>query len=140
MIEVALEGRVGSSIVQRFTSKGVRWLAISVAVQAGGKGDRPEWVSIAVFSPLADAVPEDLAKGEKIYCEGKLRLNRWENAEGARANLQVTASRFDVLGRIGRRARKPRRRKLQEQQDTGNNVIPFTEDDEGPYFGTGDAA
>jgi len=50
-------------------------------------------VQVAVFKPVLDDLPEELIKGEQVYIEGKLKVNRSENAEGQRANLTVTAAR-----------------------------------------------
>jgi len=61
-----------------------------------------QWVQVAVFKPVLDDLPEELIKGEQVYIEGKLKVNRSENAEGQRANLTVTAARVLPLNRIGR--------------------------------------
>ena len=59
-------------------------------------------MQVAVFKPVLDDLPEELIKGEQVYIEGKLKVNRSENAEGQRANLTVTAARVLPLNRIGR--------------------------------------
>jgi single-stranded DNA-binding protein len=49
-------------------------------------------------------------KGTEVYCEGRLRLESWTGRDGReRTGLSVTASRVDVLGRIGvdSQSRKP---------------------------------
>jgi hypothetical protein len=48
-----------------------------------------------------ETLPEELLKGEQVYIERKLKVNRCENAEGQRANLTVTAARVLPLNRIG---------------------------------------
>ena len=113
-IECAFEGRVGGSIVVRHTNAGKRWVSFSLAAKAGKDGEA-EWVNVAVFEPLASEIPDDLGKGERVYVEGKLRVNRWEATEGTRCNLQVAASHVLVLDRIGRRRRRVRRTKRQEE-------------------------
>src|SRR5678810_1084473 len=117
-IETAFTGRLGNQM-QRHTKKGDKFLTLSVAVNFN---EGPEWVNVAVFKPVLDELPDELIKGEQIYVEGKLKVNRWENAEGKHANLAVTASRVDVLNRIGRRRAKPKRSK---PGNPGDIVIPF---------------
>lgn len=67
-------------------------------------------MKVALFEPLTDELPSDLGKGEKLYVEGKLKLNRWEDAKGPRSGLQVAASTVLVLDRIGRRRKSARRK------------------------------
>ena len=107
-IEAALTGRVGNPPERRTARNGKPWASFSVAAEQQEEG-AAEWVQIAVFDPLLDELPADIQKGERIYVEGKLRLNRWDGSEGPRARLQVSATRIVVLERIGRR-RKPARK------------------------------
>jgi single-strand DNA-binding protein len=104
-IEVALDGRVGGTPTIRIGPTGKQWLSLSLAVNTGD--DKPEWVSVALFGEPVEGLPDDLAKGARVYVDGKLRMNRWvDKAGGARASLQVAATRALLLDRIGRRRRK----------------------------------
>lgn len=113
-IECAITGRLGQAVQHRTTSGGKRWASFSLAV---GTGDETEWVQVSVFEPLLDELPADLVKGEKLYCEGKLKLNRWEGTEGPKARLQVAASTVLALDRIGRRRKTTRRKAETDDQD-----------------------
>jgi single-stranded DNA-binding protein len=132
-IECALSGRLGNQM-QRHTKRGDRFLTFSVAINYNAG---TEWVQVAVFSPVLDEMQDELIRGERLYIEGKLKVNRWENAEGAHANLAVTASKVVILDRIGRRARRPKRPKPANPMD---NVIPFSDDgvDDDPGFDLGE--
>jgi single stranded DNA-binding protein len=129
-IEVAVTGRLGAAPVRRRTNAGKPMVTFSLAVSAGST--ETEWVNCSAFERLAEELPPDLGKGEQVYIEGRLRLNRWENAEGQRANLAVTATYVLVLGRIGRRRRKLRVRKPADAQVPleGTNVVPLAVDDD----------
>jgi single-strand DNA-binding protein len=106
-IETALLGSVGALPTERHTQGGKRFITFTVAIKDKG-GEDTEWVNVSAFEAVADHVPSDLAKGERIYVEGKARLNRWTTKEGVqRVNLQVTASKVIVLDRIGRKRRRP---------------------------------
>ncbi len=108
-IEAAFLGRVGRDPELR-RAKGGELALLTLSVAVGDDGDDanpPEWVKIAVFGERAEALAEQLAKGARIYCEGKLRLERWEGRDGApRAGLAVTATLLQPLGQIGRRRPK----------------------------------
>src|SRR5262245_24120783 len=124
-IECAFDGRLGSAPTWRGTEAGKGWAALSIAVKGADKDGDAEWINVAVFQPLANELPDDLGKGERLYVEGKLRVSRWEGTEGPRYSLQVTATRILVLDRIGRKRRKKPRANTQEaehelQQDAEN--------------------
>ena len=101
MIEVALAGRLGQPPERRSGNGGKRWAVFSLAVDQGEAG--PEWVQVTVFEPLLSSLPAELEKGERLYVEGRLRLNRYECSGSPRASLQVAATVVTVLGRIGQR-------------------------------------
>lgn len=128
-IETAFDGRLGGPQLIRTSVKGKRWMSISLAVDTGS--ERPEWISVALFGDVMESLPEDLCKGERVYVEGRLKVNRYTGKDGVeRSNLQVSATRALLLDRIGRRAK---RRKVQAAQ---SNVFPFDE----PASDFGDAA
>ncbi|SRR5581483_3829759 len=105
-IETAVEGSLGSLPVERHTQTGKRYVTLAIVVREKGSDDA-EWVNVSAFEAVADEVPGDLAKGERLYVEGRARLSRWTTKDGqARVNLQVTAFRLLVLDRIGRKRRK----------------------------------
>jgi single-stranded DNA-binding protein len=105
-ILAAFDGRLGAAPQMRSTGQSQPWATFSVAV---GHGAETEWVSVSAFGELATELPDDLAKGERVYCEGRLTVSRWEKGGEQRANLRLAASRILVLDRIGRRARRRRR-------------------------------
>jgi single-strand DNA-binding protein len=106
-IECALTGRVGRDPeLKRVKGGGLALLSLSVAVgDDGGDGEAPpEWVKIALFGAKAEELAGRIAKGSRLYVEGRLKLERWEGRDGTpRAGLAVTATLVQVLGQIGRR-------------------------------------
>jgi single-strand DNA-binding protein len=119
--EVAFDGRLGAAPQMRTTSKGAPWVTFSVAV---GRGDETEWLSVSAFGDQATELPDDLAKGERVYCEGRLSVAYWQKDGERRATLRVAASRILVLDRIGRRARRRRRSSAAVANGTGGPAEP----------------
>jgi single-stranded DNA-binding protein len=99
---------VGTLPVASQTGTGKPFVTLLVIVQEK-RAKQGEWVSISVFEPLVHDLPDGMVKGEKIYAEGRLRLRHWEDKDGKpRTGMQLTASTFLALDRIGRRARRRR--------------------------------
>lgn len=99
-VEVALVGRVSQEPQVRESKAGKPWCAVNVGV---GEGDAVQWVKVLAFGDLA-ATAGGLAKGVNVYVEGRGKVELWTTKTGeARATMSVTATRLDVLGRIGRR-------------------------------------
>src|SRR5690242_13169093 len=117
-IEAAVQGTLGSLPTERHTQTGKRYVTLAIVVREKGSDDA-EWVNVSAFEAVADEIPDDLAKGERIYVEGSGRLNRWTTKDGLpRLNLQVTARRVLVLDRIGRKRGKPRAPRQHVQRET----------------------
>lgn len=123
-IEAAVMGRLGGEPTHRQTQGGKPFITFTLAVTDKGSEDT-EWVNVSAFEDVAAEMPADAGKGERVYVEGKARVNRWTTKEGAaRANLQVTATRLVVMDRIGRRKAKDHwapgaRRPRDQQQPAG---------------------
>ena len=100
-IEAAFIGRVGSDAIEVKTSQaGKPWTSLNVAV---GKDDDTQWVRVALFGDTAERVAGSIAKGDKLYVEGTLRLNTWTDREGKqRTGLSVAAWKAEKVGQIGR--------------------------------------
>jgi single stranded DNA-binding protein len=103
-IQAAFTGRAGSVPELKTASSGAVWAAFSVAI---GSGDDATWVRVSVFGDLARDLSERLEKGDKVYCEGALRLSTWTDREGReRHGLQLAAHH---VTRMGPKANKPKR-------------------------------
>ena len=110
-IACAFQGRVARDPELRFTSSGVAFLSLSIAVHdsKAEEGAPTEWVSATVWEGRAEELAEQLKKGDECYIEGRLKLWQGEGRDGTtRASLSVSAWKCEVLGAIGRRAPRPR--------------------------------
>lgn len=50
----------------------------------GEKVSKTEWLNITAFGKLAEICGNYLHKGSKIYCEGKITTESWEDKEGVK--------------------------------------------------------
>ncbi len=68
----------------------------------GEREERTEWHNIATFGRLAEVCGEYLAKGSKVYVEGKLRTRKWQDREKRdRYSTEVIADRMQMLDSKG---------------------------------------
>jgi single-stranded DNA-binding protein len=134
-IECALVGRLNHDAELRQSKAGRDWLWLSVEVEGT---DGSEYLTVGSWShSIADLAPMLKAGGE-VYIEGKLKLRRWDAADGTRsAMLNVQASVVQPLGLIGekkpKRTRAPKAAK-QERPVPITNALPFNDDIS--YLGT----
>jgi single-stranded DNA-binding protein len=103
-IDCAFYGFLAADAEPRTSQAGKQWVRLRVGV---GKDDDLQWVSVAVFGKAAEPVAE-LKKGDRVYCEGSLRLDTWRGSNGAdRHGLSVASFKCEPTHRIGRN--RPRR-------------------------------
>ena len=48
----------------------------------GERKEKTEWVSVAIFGPLADVAANYLRKGSKVYVSGKFTTRKWQDQSG----------------------------------------------------------
>ena len=82
-IDCAFYGFLAANADSRVSQNGKRWVRLRVGV---GKDEDVQWLGVAVFGKAAEAAAE-LRKGDRIYCEGTLKLDSWTGRDGA----EVTA-------------------------------------------------
>lgn len=101
-IETAYDGVVVTDPSSRTSANGKAVLSFLVAV---GNGDEAQFVQTAVFGDLAAGLAGKVAKGSKVYAEGRIRLNSWpDRTTGEQKHgLSVAAWKCELLGQIGRK-------------------------------------
>ena len=50
--------------------------------ETGERKEKTEWVSVAVFGPIADVASQYLRKGSKVYVAGQLRTRKYQDQSG----------------------------------------------------------
>lgn len=103
--KVILVGNLGREPETRFTPDGLAVTNLAVATSEGWKDkntgqmqERTEWHRVVLYSRLAEVASEYLKKGSKIYIEGKLRTNKWQDKSGNdRYTTEIIASEMQML-------------------------------------------
>lgn len=88
--------------------------------QTGNLEKRTEWHKIKFFGKLADVVAQYVHKGSKIYVEGKLNTEKWQDNEGKDRYTTViigqTVEFLDSAPGKGGNARQDEHSQAQQQQ------------------------
>ena len=126
-IDCAFFGLVVADADARTSSKtGKPWVRLHAGV---GRDDAIQWVSISVFGQAAESAAE-LKKGDRIYCEGTIKLDSWTGNDGAeRHGLAVTSFKVEKTHNIGRN--RPKRDRDAVAQEKPQNAPTF--DDSIPF-------
>ena len=125
--KVILVGNLGSDPEMRNMPNGNAVATLSIATseswkdkQTGEKQERTEWHRVVLFNRLGEIAGSYLKKGSKVYVEGSLRTNKWQDQNGQDkysteiigAELQMLDSRME--------------RDMQSPQPANNNyAAPF---------------
>jgi single-strand DNA-binding protein len=107
--KVILVGNLGNDPEIRRLNSGDNVANISVATSekwkdknTGAKQERTEWHRVVFFGRLAEIVSEYLSKGSKIYVEGSLRTNKWQDKDGNdRYTTEIVAREMQMLDSKG---------------------------------------
>jgi single-strand DNA-binding protein len=103
-------GNLGKEPEMRFMPNGNAVCNFSIAISerykdktSGEQKEVTEWVNIVMFGKLAEIAGEYLAKGSKVYVEGKLKTEKYtDKATGAdRYTTKVVAEKMDMLSSKG---------------------------------------
>jgi len=100
-----LLGNVGGNPEVRATPNGGYVTRFSLATneswkdrQSGLLQERTEWHRIVVFNRLAEVAAQYLRSGSKIFLEGSLRTQKWEDKNGVgRSTTEIVAQAFHML-------------------------------------------
>jgi len=103
--KVQLIGNLGNDPELKFTPNGNAVANVSVATSSkwkdkntGAMNEHTEWHRVVFFGKLAEIVNQYLKKGSKIYVEGSLRTNKWQDKDGKdRATTEIVASEMQML-------------------------------------------
>jgi single-strand DNA-binding protein len=106
----AFTGRLGRDPESKFTMSGKQMLQLNVAVDQDTRQteERPDaettWVKVTLWEERAAELEGKLSKGALVYCEGRLKLERWTKSDGSpQAGLSLSAWTVQPMGQIGRR-------------------------------------
>lgn len=103
--KVILIGNLGADPETRYTQSGDAVTTIRVATSeswkdknTGQKQEKTEWHSIVMWRGLAEIAGKYLAKGSKVYIEGKLQTRKWQAQDGSdRYSTEIVAHTMQML-------------------------------------------
>lgn len=103
--KVIIVGLLGQDPETRQTQSGSAITNISVATSeewkdknTGQKKTETEWHRVVFFNRLAEIAAEYLRKGSKVYIEGRLKTNKWQDNNGVdRYTTEIIASEMQML-------------------------------------------
>ena len=123
---VILLGTLGKDPEFRQTQNGGIIANLSLATseswidkKSGQKVEKTEWHKIVMFGKLAEIAERYLSKGAKVYIEGSLETNKWQDKNGNdRYTTHIKARDMQMLG--GDKKQQPA-----PQQQSFEQGIPF---------------
>ena len=86
--KVILVGRLGRKPELKDTTTGSTLANLALATKktwndkAGVKQERTEWHQVTIFGKLAEIVGQYCDKGTKLYLEGELETQKWQDKQG----------------------------------------------------------
>lgn len=106
---VILVGNCGQDPEIKYTANGAAITSVSIATseswkdkQTGQQQERTEWINIKAFNRLAEIIGEYVKKGSKIYIEGRIRTDKWQDQNGNdRYSTYVLADQMQMLDSRG---------------------------------------
>ncbi len=109
-------GNVGKDPEVRSTPDGKAVAGFTVATSeswkdktSGEKKEQTEWHRVVAFGRLAEIIRDYVKKGSKVYVEGKLKTNKWQDKDGSdRYTTEIIANELQMLDQKGQTNAYPR--------------------------------
>ena len=108
MNKMMIIGNLGSDPEMRYTPNGQAVTSFSVATNYryttsdGEQREETEWFRVSVWGRQAETCNQYLAKGRKVYVDGRLRSRTFQDRNGeTRVSLEVTAQDVRFLSTAG---------------------------------------
>ena len=107
--KVIVLGNLGQDPETRYLPNGNAVTNISIATSeswkdktSGQDQERTEWHRVVFFNRLAEIAGEYLRKGSKVYVEGSLKTNKWQDQSGNdRYTTEIVAAEMQMLDSRG---------------------------------------
>lgn len=135
--KVIILGNLGQDPESRNTNSGSAVTNISVATSeqwkdknSGEKKEKTTWHKVVFFGRLAEVAAQYLRKGSKVYVEGSIDVQKWQDQSGSdRYTTQIVAREMKMLGgkdNGGQQQSRPQQSAPPPATDEGfDDDIPF---------------
>ena len=106
--KVILVGNLGKDPEVKYTPQGTPIAKFSLATNErfkdkdGNWQDRTEWHNIVLWQRLAEIAGEYLKKGHKVYIEGRIRTESWDDKQSGQKKYMTTIVGNDIVLLTGR--------------------------------------
>jgi len=102
--KVILIGNLGKDPEVRYSQSGSAVANFNIATTEsrkkadGSREELTEWHRIVAFGRLAEICGEYLAKGSKVYIEGRIQTRKWDDKDGnTRYTTEIVANEMKML-------------------------------------------
>ena len=101
--KVILLGNLGKDPEVKYTPQGTPVAKFSVATserfkdKEGNWQDRTEWHNVVLWQRLAEIAGEYLKKGRKVYIEGRIRTDSWDDKESGQKRYRTEIVGQDLV-------------------------------------------
>lgn len=103
--KVILIGNLGADPELRYAPGGSPCASLSLATsenwkdkQTGEDKERTEWHRVVLFNRLAEIANQFLRKGSKVYIEGSIRTQKWQDKNGQdRYTTEIVGANMQML-------------------------------------------
>ena len=101
-----LIGNIGKDPEVRYLPSGDQICNVTLATSekykdkaSGEYKENTEWHRVVFFGKLAEICGQYLQKGKKIYVEGRIRTNKWQDKDGSdRYTTEIIGSEMKMIG------------------------------------------
>ncbi len=107
--KVMIMGNLGADPEVRYMPSGAAVTNIRVATsdvwkdkQSGERQERTEWHRIVLFNRIGEIAAQYLRKGSRVFIEGSLRTNKWQDQNGnERYTTEIIANSMQLMDSKG---------------------------------------
>ncbi len=131
--KVILVGNLGKDPEIKYTPQGTPVAKFSLATNErfkdkdGNWQDRTEWHNIVLWQRLAEIAGEYLKKGSKVYIEGRLRTDSWDDKQTGQKRYMTNIVGNDLV-LLGGRGEGAESAGSSRGASVGGNMDPRTPD------------
>jgi single-strand DNA-binding protein len=125
--KVILVGNLGSDPEVRELDGGKKVANFSIATterytdRDGQKKEITEWHRLELWDGLAGVAQQYLHKGDKVYVEGKLKTDTWQDKDGvSRSTTKIRVERLEIMSN-----RNAAETYVAATNGTDNDDLPF---------------
>lgn len=101
--------------------------------QTGEKVSTTEWHNIVVRNKLAEICEKYLTKGDKVYCEGRIKTRQWQGEDGVKrysteilvVEMNFLSTKRDLETKSSKSNIKSSESKNQGSSEVENDDLPF---------------